>query len=187
MSWSTALRKSGTNVKDDIGKLSHVFWMSFEQIAIARRFAYLIFHDNTYQGNRYNLNIGLFVGVKNIGQSVVMGQTIVVGQNITDFEYQFTHLLAAVGIAPVVMFTGACDKASAAVATVFPNAKHFWYYWCIAKNVAKNLKGVVGHDTFNKLVASWHVHTANSPLLSLSTCGRLRILATKSFQVDIHI
>ena len=54
-------------VKDDIGKLSQVFWMSVEQIAIARRFPYLILHDNTYQSNRYNLNIGLFVRVNNYG------------------------------------------------------------------------------------------------------------------------
>ena len=139
-------------VKDDIGKLSHVFWMSVEQIAIARRFPYLILHDNTYQSNRYNLNIGLFVGVNNYGQSVLMGQAIVVDEKTRDFEYQFTHWLAAVGIAPVVMFTDACVKASGAVATVFPNAKHFWCYWHIAKNVAKNLKGVLGHDTFTKLV-----------------------------------
>ena len=81
-----------------------------------------------------------------------MGQAIVVGEKTRDFEYQFTHWLAAVGIAPVVMFTDACVKASGAVATVFPNAKHFWCYWHIAKNVAKNLKGVLGHDTFTKLV-----------------------------------
>ena len=56
------------------------------------------------------------------------------------------------GIAPVVMFTDACVKASGAVDTVFPNAKHLWCYWHIAKNVAKNLKGVLGHDTFTKLV-----------------------------------
>ena len=56
------------------------------------------------------------------------------------------------GIAPVVMFTDACVKASGAVATFSPNAKHFWCYWHIAKNVAKNLKGVLGHDTFTKLV-----------------------------------
>ena len=55
----------------------------------------------------YNLNIGLFVGVNNYGQSVVMGQAIVVGEKTGDFEYQFTHWLAAVGIAPVVMFTDA--------------------------------------------------------------------------------
>ena len=139
-------------VKDDTGKLSHVFWMSVEQFAIARRFPYLILHDNTYQSNRYNLNIGLFIGVNNYGQSVLMGQSIVVGEKIRDFEYQFTHWLAAAGITPVVMFTDACMKASAAVATVFPNARHFWCYWHIAKNVAKNLKGVLGHDTFTKLV-----------------------------------
>ena len=139
-------------VKDDTGKLSHVFWMSVEQFAIARRFPYLILHDNTYQSNRYNLNIGLFVGVNNYGQSVLMGQSIVVAEKIRDFEYQFTHWLAAAGIAPVVIFTDACMKASAAVATVFPNARHFWCYWHIAKNVAKNLKGVLGHDTFTKLV-----------------------------------
>ena len=58
-------------------------------------------------------------------------------RKIHDFE--FTHCLAAVGIAPVVMFTDAIVKALAAVATVFPNAKHFWCYWHICKNVAKNL------------------------------------------------
>ena len=69
-----------------------------------------------------------------------MGQATVVGKKTREFEYQFTHWLAAVGIAPVVMFTDACVKASGAVATVFRNAKHFWCYWHIAKNVAKNLK-----------------------------------------------
>ena len=78
-------------VEDDIGKLSHVFWMSVEQIAIARRFPYLILHDNSYQSNRYNLNIGLFVGVNNYGESVLMGQAIVVGGMNRDFEYQFTQ------------------------------------------------------------------------------------------------
>ena len=67
-------------VKDDTEKLSHVFWMSVEQIVIARRFPYLMLHDNAYQSNRYNLNIGLFVGVNNYGQSVLMGQAIVVGE-----------------------------------------------------------------------------------------------------------
>ena len=141
-----------TVVKDDTRKLTHVFWMSIEQIAIPRRFPHLILHDNTYQSNRYNLNMGLFVGVNNYGQSVLMGQSIVVEEKIRDFEYQFKHLLAVVGIAPVVMFTDACVKASAAVATDFPNTKHFWCYWHIAKNVSKNLKGILGHDTFTKLV-----------------------------------
>ena len=87
-------------VYTDTGKLTHVFWMSIEQIAIARRFPYLILHDNTCQSYRYNLNIGLFVGVNNYGQSLLMGQSIVVGDEIRDFEYQFTHWLAAVGITP---------------------------------------------------------------------------------------
>ena len=55
-------------------------------------------------------------------------------------------------MAPVVMFTDACVKASAAVAKVYPNTKHFWCYWHIAKNVAKNLKGVLGHATVTQLV-----------------------------------
>ena len=78
-------------VKDDNGKLIHVFWMSVEQIAIARRFPHLILHDNTYQSNRYDLYIGLFVGVNNYGQSVLTGQSNVVGEKICDFEYRFTH------------------------------------------------------------------------------------------------
>ena len=139
-------------VKDGTGKLTRVLWMSIEQIAIARRFPHLILHNNTYQSNRYDLNVGLFVGVNDYGQSVLVGQFIVEGEKIRDFDYQFTHWLAAVGMTPVVMFTDACVKASAAGAKMFPNAKHFWCYWHIAKNVAKNLKGVLGHDIFTQLV-----------------------------------
>ena len=117
-------------------KVTHVFWITVEQIAIARRFSHPIAHDNTYQSNRHNVNIGLLFGVNNYGQSVLFGQSIVLGETIRNFECQFTPWLVAMGIAPVVMLTNACVKASAAVATVFPNAKHFWYYWHIAKNVA---------------------------------------------------
>ena len=108
--WVNRLEEKGKHgwythvVKDDIGKLSHVFWMSVEQIAIARRFPYLILHDNTYQSNRYNLNIGLFVGVNNYGQLVLMGQAIVVGEKTRDFEYQFTHWLAAVASRDLILF-----------------------------------------------------------------------------------
>ena len=68
---------------------------------------------------------------------------------------------------PVVMFTDACVKASAAVAKVFPNAKHFWCYWHIAKNVAKNLKGVRGHDMFTPMVRFM------APALFLGGCVRV--------------
>ena len=43
-------------------------------------------------------------------------------------------------------------KASAAVAKVFPIAKHFWCYWHSAKNVANNLKGVRDDDTCTQLL-----------------------------------
>ena len=86
-------------------------------------FPLLILHNNTYQSNRYYINIRLFVGDNNYGQSVLMGQSIVVGETIRDSEYQFTQWLAAVGIAAVVMFTDACVKALAAIAEFFPNAK----------------------------------------------------------------
>ena len=73
-------------VKDDAGKGTHAFWMSIERIAIARLFPHLILHDNTYQSNRYNLNIGPLVGVNNFGQSVLNGQSIVVEEKLATFS-----------------------------------------------------------------------------------------------------
>ena len=52
-------------VKDGTEKLTHVFWICIERIVHARRFPHLILHDNTYQSNSYDLNVGLFVGVNN--------------------------------------------------------------------------------------------------------------------------
>ena len=37
--------------------------------------------------------------------------------------------------------------------TVFPDCYHFWCYWHIAKNVAKNLKGKLGDEAFKRLAA----------------------------------
>ena len=56
-------------------------------------------------------------------------------------------------MAPVVLFTDACVKASNAAKTVFPDCKHFCCYWHIAKNVAKNLKGTLGDEAFKRLAA----------------------------------
>ena len=53
-------------------RLSYVFWISKEQITLARRFPCLLLHDKTYQSNRYDLNVGHFVGVHNFGQSPLL-------------------------------------------------------------------------------------------------------------------
>ena len=107
------------------GHLSHVFWMSKEQITLARRVPCLLLHDNTYQSNRYDLNVGLVVGAKNFAQSFLFAQAVVVGENTRDFEYQFSNWLIAVCIVPVLLFTDACVKANNAAKTVLLTSKHF--------------------------------------------------------------
>ena len=62
---------------DCAGLLRHVFWMSKEQITVPRCHPYLLLHDNGYQSTKYDLNVGLFVGVKNFGQSLLLGPAVV--------------------------------------------------------------------------------------------------------------
>ena len=75
--------------RDCKGRLSHVFWMSKEQITLARRFPCLLLHDNAYQSNRYDLNVGLFVGVNNFGQSLLLAQAVVIGEKLETSNTNF--------------------------------------------------------------------------------------------------
>ena len=48
---------------------------------------YLLLHDNTYQSNRYNLNVGLFIAVNNLSHSVLLAPAVVVGEKTRDCKY----------------------------------------------------------------------------------------------------
>ena len=112
-------------VKDGTGKLTHVFWMSVERVAIARCLAHLILHQNTYQHKRYKLIICLFVGVNNYQQLVLMRQSMVVGESAT----LSTNLANAWGLWAWRLWLCSAMrvlKASAAVAKDFPNGSVFW-------------------------------------------------------------
>ena len=49
----------------------------------------LLLRDNTYQSNKYDLNVGLFVGVNNFGQSVLLAQAVVVGAKLEKSNTNF--------------------------------------------------------------------------------------------------
>ena len=48
---------------------------------VAGRFPYLFTEDNTYQSSTYNLNVGLFVGVNNFDNSLLLVQAV----SVTEF------------------------------------------------------------------------------------------------------
>ena len=140
--------------KPDCGRrLCHVFWMSKQKITLARRFCYLLFDDNTYQSNGYDLNVGLFVGVDSLDHSPLSAQRVVVVEKARYFENEFSYWLAAVGIASVVPLTDPCVKATNTAKILFSDSQHFWYYWHIAKYVTKTLKGKVEDKALKRLAA----------------------------------
>jgi hypothetical protein len=129
-------------VKEDkkTGQLTHLFWMSPEQVEAARRFHYLIIHDNTYRCNKYRLHLGCFTTVNEHGKSLLVGQCLVLREREPDYSWQFSQWLEAVGYHPDVIFTDADDAATNAVTRTFRGkTRHFWCIWHIMKGIKKKM------------------------------------------------
>ena len=54
-------------------QLTHLFWMSPEQLELANCFHYLVIHDNTYRCNLYRLHLGCFTVINQHGKIDVRG------------------------------------------------------------------------------------------------------------------
>ena len=126
----------------DEGHLVRLFWMSPKQIEVARKYWQVLFHDNTYNTNKYRLALSLFSGVNEHGQTLLLGQGFLEWtEPATAYEWIWMVWLGAVGLAPRVIFTDAALAVLGSIPNCFPSAtRHFLCLFHILVNLGKNCR-----------------------------------------------
>ncbi|XP_042483653.1 protein FAR1-RELATED SEQUENCE 5-like [Macadamia integrifolia] len=127
-----------TNVSDKA--VSAVFWIDGKGKSDYEIFSDVVVFDTTYKKNQYRWSYGLFTGVNNHAQSILVGCGLVVNDTKESLEWLFKAWLNAMGDkAPKAIITNECTSTIPAVASVFPNTVHRFCSWHVSKNVVQHL------------------------------------------------
>ncbi|CAN0207820.1 unnamed protein product [Ectocarpus sp. 6 AP-2014] len=129
---------------DENGRLSHLFWMTAEQIALASRYGSVLLYDDTAVKNRYRLPLGLGVVIDGEYFSRIVFQSLTVDTTAVTFEWVLEEFKAARGAAPDMFLQDADAAMGLAADKVFPDAKKRRCMWHLGQNLIKNLKKVLG-------------------------------------------
>ena len=93
--------------QDEDGRIKTMIWTNSKSRMQYEHFGDAITFDTTYKINMYEMPFGLFVGVNNHFQSVLLGRVLMTDEKIETFRWifkEFTRLMG--GKEPVTILTG---------------------------------------------------------------------------------
>ena len=136
------------------GVVRRWFFMTPEQVKNARKYAQVIFEDNTYKSNRYGEALALFCGINEHGQTLLLAQGCMPSsKNAEDYEWLWQDWIKATGCAPRVLFSDAAYALLGSVPRVFPadRTAHFLCLFHIYKNLTENCRNSLEQHDFTAL------------------------------------
>lgn len=114
------------------------------QVALATRYGAVLLYDDTAVKNRYHLPLGLGVVIDGEYNTRVVFQTVTADAKTHAFEWMLETYKQARGAAPDVFIQDADAAMTQAAQRVFPHAKRRRCLWHLERDVAKNLKALLG-------------------------------------------
>lgn len=136
---------------NDDGRLRNVFWMDARCRAACGYFADVIYFDNTYLSNKYEIPLVAFVGINHHGQTVLLGCALLAGETTESYTWLFRAWLTCVsGHFPQTIITDRCKALQSAIAEVFPRCHHCFGLSHIIKKVPEKLGGLRNYDAIRK-------------------------------------
>ncbi|KAK2994485.1 hypothetical protein RJ640_021290 [Escallonia rubra] len=136
---------------NDEGRMRNLFWVDARSRAAVGYFSDIIFIDNTYLSNRYEIPLVAFVGVNHHGQSLLLGCGLLAGETAESYIWLFkTWLTCTSGRSPQTIITDRCSILLIAVAEVFPRSQHRFGLSHIMKKVPEKLGGLRNYDAIRK-------------------------------------
>jgi hypothetical protein len=92
---------------DKDGRIRALMWTSGKSRMQYKHFGDAITFYTTYRTNRYDMPFGLFVGVNNYFQSIILGGVLMTNETIEAFEWVFSEFVSLMGgKAPATILTG---------------------------------------------------------------------------------
>ncbi|KAL6531989.1 hypothetical protein OROGR_010686 [Orobanche gracilis] len=117
---------------DESNKLENIIWVFGDSIRAYEVFGDVVVFDTTYRINRYDMPLGLWVGVDNHGNSIFFGCVLLRNEKIPSFTWALQSFLHFVkGKYPQTILTDQDHALKEAISTELPNTKHAFCIWHI--------------------------------------------------------
>lgn len=115
---------------DEDNRMANVFWSDARSRSAYSHFGDTVTLDTMYRVNQYKVPFVPFTGVNHHGQTVLFGCALLLDESEATFVWLFRTFLAAMNDqAPASLVTDQDKAIQAAVALVFPEARHCFNKW----------------------------------------------------------
>lgn len=141
---------------DENRKLEHIIWAFGDSIRAYEAFGDVVLFDTTYRINRYEMPLGIWVGVDNHGNSIIFGCVLLRNEKIPSFTWALKNFLAFVkGKCPRTILTDQDPALKEAIAAELPNTKHAFCIWHIVAKLSSWFSSPLG-ERYNDFKYEFH-------------------------------
>lgn len=133
------------------GCVRNFFWVDGRSRAASVYFDDVIFLDNTFLSNKYEIPLVGFVGMNHHGQSILLGCGLLAGETTDSYIWLFKAWLSCTsGRHPQTIVSDRCKILQSAIAEVFPRSQHRFGLSHIMRKVPEKLGGLRNYDVIRK-------------------------------------
>ncbi|KAI5660468.1 hypothetical protein M9H77_29261 [Catharanthus roseus] len=136
---------------NDEGCVRNFFWADARSRAASVYFDDVIFLDNTFLSNKYEIPLVAFVGMNHHGQSILLGCGLLAGETTDSYNWLFKGWLTCTsGRHPQTIISDRCKILQSAISEAFPRSQHRFGLSHIMRKVPEKLGGLRNYDVIRK-------------------------------------